>query len=154
MAACDPPEIPERNTSLPSRGARHSAGRQPFHAYEIGVGASGAAFGLAGWGRGVGWLALGLSGTIPWLTQEDPDRLRLETALRDLMNAARRFQREDGLWGWAANIPGAEPDTSTTGMLAWALRAGVQNGSLNGEEFEAVRRKAMMGILKHATSTG
>ncbi len=126
----------------------------PFHAYQVGGGTSKKAFGLAGWGRGVGWLALGLTGTIPWLTPEDPDRLRFEVALRDLMNGVREHQREDGLWGWALNIPGAEPDTSATGMLAWVLRRGVQSGSLMREEFEGVQRKAVKGILQYTTSTG
>jgi len=36
----------------------------PFHAYRVDLGSNHEAFGLAGWGRGTGWLALGLAGTL------------------------------------------------------------------------------------------
>ena len=77
----------------------------PFHAYGVADTPKNEAFGLAGWGRGTGWLALGLAGTLRWLPEEDPDRPALGRALQDLMTLAQRYQREDGLWGWALDIP-------------------------------------------------
>lgn len=126
----------------------------PFHAYRVDDLSRQAAFGLAGWGRGAGWLALGLAGTLPWLADDDLDRPRIEQALRDLLETAQDLQRDDGLWGWALNIPGAEPDTSATGMLAWATRLGVESGIQLNPEVEASRRRAVRGILRHTRSSG
>jgi unsaturated rhamnogalacturonyl hydrolase len=126
----------------------------PFHAYRVDLPGKKEAFGLSGWGRGTGWLALGLTGTLRWLPDDDADRLRIEEALHDLMQTAQQYQREDGLWGWAVNIPGAQPDTSTTGMMAWSIRIGIESGSLKDQGVEGTRRRAMEGILRYTSSSG
>jgi unsaturated rhamnogalacturonyl hydrolase len=126
----------------------------PFHAYRVDAQSTKEAFGLAGWGRGTGWLALGLAGTLAWLPADDADRPRIEGALRDLTKTMQRHQREDGLWGWALNIPGAEPDTSATGMLAWAIRIGLNAKVLEDDGLELTRTKALEGILVHTTASG
>ena len=126
----------------------------PFHAYQITSSGEGHAFGLAGWGRGAGWLALGLAGTISWLPENDLDRRRLEEAFEQLMHAVARYQKADGLWGWALNIPGADLDTSATGMLALATRIGIEQKLLDQGIFQDVREMAVRGILKNTSSKG
>lgn len=126
----------------------------PFHAYRVDLGSEREAFGLAGWGRGTGWLSLGLAGTLAWLPEDDADRNRLEEALRYLMQSVRKYQREDGLWGWAANIPGAQADTSATGMLAWSMVMGIEGGILSDQACGDSLRRAMKGILHHTSKAG
>ncbi|MCB1124887.1 MAG: glycoside hydrolase family 88 protein [Verrucomicrobiae bacterium] len=126
----------------------------PFHAYQVDSPSGNAApFGLAGWGRGAGWLALGLAETLHWLPATEPDRPRLEEALRRLAATLRGCQRADGLWGWAVNIPGAQPDTSATGMIAWALRIGMEDRVLD-DGFQETREKAIAGILRCSKESG
>ena len=116
--------------------------------------------GLTGWGRAVGWLMMGLAGTLAhmkdtkWERTEDYSRIR--QYLCDLINVVSEYQGEDGLFPWHFVTSGSKEyvasgnsvaedlarnancindgpvhsDTSATAMICYALAIVVKNRAL------------------------
>ncbi len=76
--------------------------------------------GLLAWGRGVGWYLLGIVDTLAELNPDDPAFGSLREALQNALATLVKHQRPDGHWGWAILQPGAQPDSSTTALVAYA----------------------------------
>ncbi|MGN0331226.1 MAG: glycoside hydrolase family 88 protein [Kineothrix sp.] len=90
----------------------------PYHGfrYEDGI-----KYGIIGWGRAVGWLLLGLSGTLRYLAQEAPSYVRLEEAFWRLVEAVLPWQRENGSFSWQMEALEGPEDSSAAGMIAAAV---------------------------------
>nr|WP_275051789.1 glycoside hydrolase family 88 protein [Collinsella intestinalis] len=104
----------------------------PYHGYVLSPGCGWAAHeirqGIIGWGRGVGWLLLGMSRYA---------ELREQTLA--MADAAHRLQLRDGLWAWQLGATGGPTDTSGTAMIAYSLdRAALGQEELVGRAVEGV----------------
>lgn len=111
----------------------------PYHGYVLsddGRGAEETRQGIIGWGRGVGWLLLGMSRYV---------ELREHTLA--IADAARRLQLEDGLWAWQLGATGGPRDTSGTSMIAYSLDL----ASAGGEELVG---RAVEGVLASVGGDG
>ena len=114
--------------------------------------------GLTGWGRAVGWLMMGLAGTLAHMRgtkwEETEDYSRIRQYLCDIISVISEYQGEDGLFPWhfvtsgskeyvasgnsvatdmAQNTDSAvngpvHSDTSATAMICYALAAAVKQG--------------------------
>ena len=92
--------------------------------------------GIIGWGRGVGWLLLGMS------------RYReLRKATATVATAAKALQTENGLWAWQLCATGGPRDTSGTAMIAYGL-------AMEGFEQKSLVDKAIQGLLECVASDG
>ncbi len=58
-----------------------------------------------------------------------------------------RYQGEDGLWRQLIDHPEAWPETSSTGMFAFAMVTGVKNGWLDEKLYGPAARKAWLGLV-------
>ena len=76
--------------------------------------------GIAGWGRGVGWLLIGMVDTICELP-EGEDKILWLARGQQLLEKLATCQREDGHWPWRLDTPTAPPDSSVTALIAYAL---------------------------------
>lgn len=76
--------------------------------------------GMAGWGRGVGWLLIGIVDTVCELPEGEEKSLWLARGEHLLAKLAAR-QRDDGHWPWRLDTPTAPPDSSVTALIAYAL---------------------------------
>ncbi|MBT9460407.1 MAG: glycoside hydrolase family 88 protein [Rugosibacter sp.] len=76
--------------------------------------------GIAGWGRGVGWLLVGVVDTVCELP-EGEDKTRWLVRGQQLLEKLATCQREDGHWPWRLDEPLAAPDSSVTALVAYAL---------------------------------
>jgi unsaturated rhamnogalacturonyl hydrolase len=76
--------------------------------------------GMAGWGRGVGWLLLGLTDTALELPAgDDQDRL---VGLAELwLKKVANVQRSDGHWSWSLSMPSATADSSVTALVRYCI---------------------------------
>jgi unsaturated rhamnogalacturonyl hydrolase len=74
-----------------------------------------------GWGRGVGWYALGLVDTLAALPLASAHRPRLIESATNLRQSVLRFQRPDGGWGALLTVSGSEYDSSATALLGYFL---------------------------------
>ncbi|WP_338789116.1 glycoside hydrolase family 88 protein [Metabacillus sp. FJAT-53654] len=90
----------------------------PSHAYRL---ENKAPLGLYGWGRGLGWYAIGLIDSWKELPNKNNYKLVLEESVKKFAAAAISFQQENGSWNWTVTRNESRPDSSTTATLGWFL---------------------------------
>jgi unsaturated rhamnogalacturonyl hydrolase len=76
--------------------------------------------GMRGWGRGIGWLLLGIVDTLCEL-ESSPERNLWLSRGEKLLAALQTCQRSDGHWPWRFDDPKAHPDSSVTALVAYCL---------------------------------
>jgi rhamnogalacturonyl hydrolase YesR len=106
------------------------------------------------WSRGNGWMAAGSAELLRSLPADHPDRPRILTGYRTMMASLLKMQGEDGLWRQLLDHPEAWPETSGTGMFAFAMVTGVQNGWLDEGTYGPAARRAWLGLLKYIDAAG
>lgn len=89
--------------------------------------------GLLGWGRAYGWLMLGLSETVVYLSEKIGLRGELLNWYRELAFKAIEYQREDGGFSWQLQAVEGHIDMSATGMITYALEQGLNAGIFEDE---------------------
>ncbi len=90
----------------------------PSHAYKI---ENKIPLGLYGWGRGLGWYAIGLIDSWNELPQDNKYKPVLDDSVRRFAKAAMNFQQENGCWNWTVTRPETRADSSTTATLSWFM---------------------------------
>ncbi|MEK3881788.1 glycoside hydrolase family 88 protein [Paenibacillus sp. PL2-23] len=90
----------------------------PGHAYHIDTGAPA---GLYGWGRGLGWYAIGLIDSWMELPDHHEYKHTLETMVRKFSKTVIQYQHPSGYWTWSVSRYESRADSSTTATLAWFL---------------------------------
>jgi unsaturated rhamnogalacturonyl hydrolase len=106
------------------------------------------------WSRGNGWMAAGTAELLDALPMKHPRRPRILEGYRRMMESLLAYQGEDGLWRQLVDHPGAWPETSGTGMFAFAMISGVKNRWLEGGAYGRAARKAWLGLVKHIDERG
>ncbi len=101
----------EQHGMLPTLGV-------PFHAYSI---KHNYLLGLHGWGRGLGWYAIGLIDAWNELPEEHEAKKVLQDAVVRFAHAAVSVQGERGQWNWTVTRTESRADSSATAMLAWFM---------------------------------
>lgn len=93
-------------------------GALPAHAYHIDTGLPA---GLYGWGRGLGWFAIGLIDAWNEMPAHYSARVELEAMIAKFAHAIMPLQQPSGSWGWAVTRKESRQDSSATAMLGWFL---------------------------------
>ncbi len=106
------------------------------------------------WGRGNGWVAAGMAELLRSLPQNHPRRARILAAYTKMMAALLRNQGSDGMWRQLIDHPESWPETSSTGMFAFAMVTGVKNGWLDEKMYAPAARKAWLGLIKYLEPNG
>jgi unsaturated rhamnogalacturonyl hydrolase len=88
----------------------------PCHTYNI---TTKLPVGLFGWGRGLGWYAIGLIDAWRILPEENPNKKLLENSVITFAKMALEFQNTNGSWSWIVLDKTSRMDSSTTATLAW-----------------------------------
>ncbi len=101
------------------------------------------------WSRGNGWVAAGMTELLRSLPADHPRRARVLEGYHKMMAALLRFQGDDGLWRQLIDHPEAWPETSGTGMFAYAMITGVKNGWLDADTYGPAARKAWLGLVQY-----
>jgi rhamnogalacturonyl hydrolase YesR len=101
------------------------------------------------WSRGNGWMAAGSAELLRSLPESHPARPRILDGYRKMMASLLAMQGEDGLWRQLLDHPEAWPETSGTGMFAFAMVTGVQHGWLDERTYGPAARKAWLGLVKY-----
>jgi unsaturated rhamnogalacturonyl hydrolase len=101
------------------------------------------------WSRGNGWVAAGMTELLRSLPENHPQRARIMDGYRRTMAALLKYQGEDGLWRQLIDRPEAWPETSGTGMFAFAMVTGVRNGWLDPTTYGPAARKAWLGLVNN-----
>lgn len=90
----------------------------PNHAYKVGEQLP---LGLYGWGRGLGWYAIGLIDAWKELPGAHPSKPQLERYVADFANTVMRLQQPNGGWNWTVTRSESRSDSSAVAMLSWFL---------------------------------
>lgn len=133
----------------------------PFHAYELeddthGAGnLTGKKLGQLGWGRAVGWIAMGLANSlegIKLIGDGADDNLNVIAKLNGYLERIAKlfmsYQMESGLVNWALTEEGPE-DTSATAMIVYSMIKYINYVGSNGES-----DVNELGDLKEAVDNG
>jgi len=99
------------------------------------------------WGRGNGWVAAGMTELLRELPASDPHQARILSGYRKMMTALLASQGEDGLWKQLLDKPGTWPETSGSGMFAFAMVTGVREGWLDAKTYAPAARRAWLALV-------
>jgi len=111
----------------------------PGHAYHVGRGLPA---GLYGWGRGLGWFAIGLIDAWNELPAHHSGRNELEGMIVRFAQSLLKLQNPSGSWGWAVTRGESRQDSSATVMLGWFLQLASGIKGLEKSCGEGARRAA------------
>lgn len=103
--------------------------------------------GLFGWGRGLGWYAIGLIDAWQALEDSHPKKQQMTQWVEKFARMAMKFQRKNGSWGWIIMNDNARSDSSTTATLAWFLSNAASIHSIH-KECETAKEKALHYLMK------
>ena len=106
------------------------------------------------WGRGNGWMAAGTAELLRSLPADNPDRSRILEGYRKMMAALLKFQAADGMWRQLIDDTESWPETSGTGMFAFAMITGVKNGWLDAGTYGPAARKAWLALIGYIDANG
>jgi len=101
------------------------------------------------WGRGDGWVAVGMAEILSSLPVDHPSRARIMAGYHKMMASLLQYQDADGMWHQIIDDPKAWPETSCTGMFTYAFIIGVKNGWLDAATYGPAARKGWLGLVKY-----
>lgn len=101
------------------------------------------------WGRGNGWVAVGMAELLRDLPATNPHHARILAGYRKMMAALLPTQADDGLWRQLVDKPESWGETSCTGMFAFAFVTGVKLGWLDEATYAPAARKAWLALVAH-----
>ncbi len=99
------------------------------------------------WGRGDGWMAVGMADLLRYLPQNHKDRPRIMKGFHTMMNSLKNYQRPSGVWNQLIDEPDCWAESSGSAMFTYAFITGVKQGWLNAEEYAPAARKAWMALV-------
>ena len=108
----------------------------------------------AAWGRGNGFAALGLALTLSELPRDHEGYAHALRSYRNLMAALLPLQTRDGLWRNVLDHPGAYAEFSATAMIGFALKRGLDNGWIDGRDYERAVDLAWTAVNSRSSSSG
>lgn len=111
----------------------------PFHAYDT---KEKFKLGLCGWGRGLGWFAIGIIDSWRELPSNSKHKKELEEIIIKLTKSIIKLQQYNGGWGWTVTRKETRVDSSTTAILAWYL-LNASNIKIISDECRNARDKAL-----------
>lgn len=86
----------------------------PYHGFDSKTGVK---HGNIGWGRAVGWMMMGLCGSLKYLPENHPQYGLLMNAVVELEKRVMNYQRADGGFSWLIQAVEGSADTSATAMI-------------------------------------
>ncbi len=101
------------------------------------------------WGRGDGWMAVGMSELLRSLPKDNPDRARIMKGYKLMMQTLLKYQADDGMWRQLIDDPASWKETSCTGMFTFAFITGVKEGWLDKATYAPAARKGWLGVIKY-----
>jgi unsaturated rhamnogalacturonyl hydrolase len=106
------------------------------------------------WGRGNGWMAVGMSELLRSLPDDNPDRPRIMEGYKKMMATLLQYQAEDGMWRQLIDDPVSWKETSCTGMFTFAFITGVKEGWLDNDKYGAAARKGWLALITYINENG
>lgn len=122
----------------------------PCHTYHL---ESKIPVGLFGWGRGLGWYAIGLIDTWKAVPASDERKAVLEQSVIRFAKDAAQFQDADGSWHWLIFNTTSQRDSSTVATLAWFFANASGIAEISELSIQA-KEKALRYLMKVTQRNG
>ncbi len=122
----------------------------PCHTYHL---ESKFAVGLFGWGRGLGWYAIGLIDAWKALPESDSRKSVLQDYVVRFAKDAAQFQDKDGSWHWLIFNSASQRDSSTAATLAWFYSNAATIAEIADLSIQA-KEKALQYLMKVTQRNG
>jgi rhamnogalacturonyl hydrolase YesR len=106
------------------------------------------------WGRGNGWVAVGMTEILFDLPEDHPDRAKILAGYRKMMAALKQYQTADGMWRQIIDHEPSWLESSCTGMFTFAMANGVKKGWLDAAEYKEPSRRAWIALAKYIDDEG
>jgi unsaturated rhamnogalacturonyl hydrolase len=101
------------------------------------------------WGRGNGWMAVGMAELLRILPKDNPDRDRIMMGYKKMMESLLKYQAEDGMWRQIIDDPESWKETSCTAMFTYAMITGVKNKWLNKKIYYSAAKKGWIKLIDY-----
>jgi len=101
------------------------------------------------WGRGNGWMAVGMAEILRILPNDNPNRIRIMDGYHKMMAALLKYQEKDGMWRQIIDDQEAWKETSGTAMFTYAMITGVKNGWLDQKIYGTTARKGWLALITY-----
>lgn len=109
----------------------------PCHSYNV---ENKVPLGLYGWGRGLGWFAIGLIDAWRELPKNHKNKITLEKSIKKFAQSAMKLQQDNGSWNWTVTRPESRADSSTTATLAWFLINAADIDSISNDSIKSTKK--------------
>ena len=119
----------------------------PYHGYQF---ESGIKYGIIGWGRGVGWLMIGMAESLAYMEETMPDYDMIKQSYRRMVDKVEAYQLENGLYSWQLTAKEGPVDTSATAMILYAIARSLETKVLIGIHKSRMQRgkEALLHMVK------
>ena len=101
------------------------------------------------WGRGNGWMAVGMAELLRSVPADNPDRPRILQGYRLMMASLLQHQDAGGMWHQLIDGPDSYIETSCTGMFTFAFITGVKEGWLDEKTYGPAARKGWLALITY-----
>ena len=106
------------------------------------------------WGRGNGWMAVGMAITLTELPKDHPLYGSITDGYKRMMKSLLQYQGENGMWKQIIDMPEAWDETSCTAMFAYAISVGLNRGILLEDSYDLAVRKALDALKIRVNERG
>jgi len=106
------------------------------------------------WGRGDGWVAVGMTDMLRDLPAKHPLRKPILAAYRRMMATLLSYQAESGMWRQLIDHPESWEESSSSAMFTYAFVTGVKNGWLAEDRYGPAARKGWIALVGYLTPEG
>ena len=106
------------------------------------------------WGRGDGWVAVGMTEMLRDLPVKHPARKPILAAYRKMMATLLANQAPSGMWRQLIDHPESWVESSSSAMFTYAFVSGVKSGWLAEETYGPAARKAWIALVGYLTPEG
>lgn len=87
--------------------------------------------GIIGWGRGVGWLLMGMVDSLEYIPEDNIHYDQIKAAFIKIVGQVVTFQNKNGHFTWQLSAVEGASDTSATSMICYAIKRGMMLGILD-----------------------
>lgn len=106
------------------------------------------------WGRGNGWMAVGMAELLRVLPDDNPDRDVIMQGYLKMMRRLKEMQDSEGMWKQLVDDPTMWDETSGTAMFTYAMILGVKHKWLKADEYGPAARKAWIALAARVNEQG
>lgn len=143
----------------------------PYHGYDEKTGMK---YGIIGWGRACGWMLLGLSQSILWISEQPAGAEQAEQSAacpssqsvaregcnrllllqQQLLDSIFVWQRADGGFSWQLQAQEGHRDTSAEGMIGYGARLAAETAAVQRSEQWSPALSSLAAIMQTSIQKG